>query len=144
MNKCKTSCVAHTLLILVILYASGPWLASLKQSALETLEPGHFYLAQLGLFVLIGVLLGFIELLVHEVRNTGSWALDIFKMTFAGIPLGLFACTHLIYFSNGVPTPVIQVLDPVVHTDAGQVVAAQLIFGYILITSFHKSQSTSD
>lgn len=80
---------------------------------LNTLDTGllsltQYYFAQLVLFAFVGILLGFYDYFVYEIGKTGSWAIDVPKISILGIPIGLTACSYLIYwsisFSGTIPT----------------------------------------
>jgi hypothetical protein len=126
------------LLLFVLLIISGSPLILLHESGIRSYKLTPFYLAQLGLFVIIGALLGFCGHFAYEIKKRGSWRVDIRKITILGIPIGLVACSYLIYFGIDIPWMVKNLFAYIVNVEAGQVVGAQIILGYVLITSFYK------
>ncbi|MDD4411945.1 MAG: hypothetical protein WC147_06125 [Syntrophomonas sp.] len=130
--------LAFLLLLLVLLIISGPPLMLLHESGIKSYTLIHFYLAQLGLFVIVGALLGICGHFAYEIKKSGSWKVDIPKITILGIPLGLVACSYLIYFGIDIPWMIKKVFAYIVNIEVGQVVAAQIILGYVVISSFYK------
>jgi len=133
MSKNSISYLVRVFLLLVVLTISVPLLMWLKASAINL-----FYLGQLGLFVFVGMILGFCDRFIFEMKKSGSWGIDVLKISILGIPIGLVACSYLIYFSIHIPGIIHNIFVNVVNIESGQVVAAQIILGYVLITSFCK------
>lgn len=127
-----------TSIILTVLTISGYPLILIHKSCIREYIITPYYLAQLGLFVFYGILLGFCDRFIYEVKKNGPWKLDVSKILLFGIPVGLFACSPLIYHGVNVTGLTSSVITYIVNTDAGQIVAAQMILGYVLITSFYK------
>ncbi len=137
MSRRSIEYVASIFLILVVLTISGSPLIWLHKSCIRDYTIVVYYLAQLGLFVFLGTLLGFCDRFICEIRKNGSWKVDVRKITIWGIPIGLFACSYLIYYGFNI-SGITNYFAFIVNTESGQVVAAQIIFGYVLITSFYK------
>lgn len=120
---------------------SGVLLVELKASSGELLLTTQFYLAQFGLFVFIGILLGFCDGTVSEVHRSGHWKIHGRRIGIIGIPVGVLACSYIIYWITDIPGVVHNLFAAVLSIDCGQVVAAQVILGYILVTSFYKKEN---
>ena len=110
----------------------------LHKSGIKSFTLTPFYLAQLGLFFIVGALLGFCDHFAYEIKKSGAWKVDIHKITILGIPIGLVACSYLIYFGIDITWMIKKLFAYIVNVEVGQVVAAQIILGYVLITSFYK------
>jgi len=138
MPKRSIEYLVRMFLILIVLTISGFMLMMLKTTGIELLSLTQYYFAQLMLFAFVGILLGFYDYFVYEIGKTGSWAIDVPKISILGIPIGLTACSYLIYWSISFSGTIHNIFTKIVSIDSGQVVAAQIILGYILITSFYK------
>jgi|GEM_PF-2669054 len=138
MPKSSISYLACIFLIFIALTISAPLLMWFKTSGIRLYTITPFYLVQLGLFIFVGMILGFCDSFIYEMKKSGIWAIDVRKISILGIPIGVVACSHLIYFSIHIPGIIHNIFANVVNVESGQVVAAQIILGYVLITSFYK------
>ena len=126
--------LAWVSLMLIVLIISGSPLVWLHKVCIGQYAVISYYFALFGFFVFLGALLGF-----YVIDQKGSWEVDIPKIIIWGIPIGLFACSYLIYHGINMPGLANQLFAYIVNTDSGQVVAAQVILGYVLITSCYKT-----
>ncbi|MEN6327565.1 MAG: hypothetical protein ABFD18_15345 [Syntrophomonas sp.] len=135
MSKKSLKYMTSIFLLLVVLGVSGPLLMNLKRAGLESANLTTLYLAQLGIYVFVGIILGFCDF-INKMENRGSWRADVGKIIIWGIPMGLVACSYLIYYTN---IPGINIISTyIVNMECGQVAVTQVILGYVLITSFYK------
>lgn len=133
--------LAWVFLIIIVLIISGPQLLWIRTSCIREYAMCPYFMAQFGLFLLIGIMLGFSDRLGHEIKKKGSWGIDICKIIFCGIPIALFACSNLFYYGINVPVITNFISSYIIHIDSGQIVASQIILGFVLITSFFKKTS---
>ncbi|HCF50834.1 MAG TPA: hypothetical protein DER60_11165 [Syntrophomonas sp.] len=129
--------LVYMFLITIILTTSQIPLAHIKLLSIQSYALTLFYLAQFVLYLLIGIILGFCEHLLFEIHKSGVWRINFQKFFILGIPLGLIASSYLFYFQTEIPF-IINLFSFIVNTESGQVVVAQSILGYTLITSFFK------
>ncbi|MEN6324614.1 MAG: hypothetical protein ABFD18_00165 [Syntrophomonas sp.] len=106
--------------LFLVEYLNRVWLGNSLEDSMMNPEPRS---------EIIGHIRGKTNLSVRKIADLlGIW----------GIPIGLIACSYLIYFSNNVPGIIYNIIIYIVHLESGHVVAAQIILGYVLITSFYK------
>lgn len=130
--------LAWIVLILVALILPKTHLELLRQSGIREMSIIPYFAVKLGLFLLIGVILGS-DCLIQEIKKSGSWQADILKIVLCGIPLGLVACSPIFYFGINVPFITNYIASYFMNIDSGQIAASQIILGYVLTTSFFKT-----
>lgn len=91
------------------------------------------------IFILLGVLLG-LEQLILEARKKGPWKINLPKIILLGIPSLYFAIGLLIfiyqpYLSNNILVYPIQLF---IQGEFYTLSIIQMIFGYVIVTSFDK------
>ncbi len=131
-------------LIIILLWHSGLLLKELhaeyRQDFTLLLK---YYGVQWGLFVSIGILFGFCQRFIYEFKKPGSWQVDIAKIIIWGLPLGLVASSYLIFHSYNVITAefIRYIPNYMVNIEWGPIVVAQVMLGYVIITSFYKKSN---
>jgi ABC-type arginine transport system permease subunit len=89
------------------------------------------------IYMFLGILLGLDHLIGQVQHKDGRWSADATRLIILGLPALYFSCYLLMYFGN------IRVLffrSLLFQHDVQQFFnIAAVIFGYILITSFHKT-----
>jgi len=98
-----------------------------------------YMLVSLALFtVIIGVALG-VEHLMREAKCEGVWKLNIPKFIFLGMPVLYLASIYITTFlfkSNLLFVSIYKLLN-----STSLITIFQILFGYIIITSFYKKKS---
>lgn len=123
--------------IIVVLTIIGLPLMWLHEECSRNYILINYYVAQFAAFMFLGILLGFCERFIYEYKKEGLWKVDVPRIIIGGVPIGCLAASYLIYYSN-ILGFINNISSYMVNTDLGQVVVAQVILGYIIITSFYK------
>jgi hypothetical protein len=89
----------------------------------------------------IGALLG-LEQLLKEIKREGSWKVNIPRLLIIGLPSLYFAFSFLIMYITYHNSIIIRILIYplffLMHFGTYYTAIFQLIFGYVMITSFYK------
>ncbi|MDB0437941.1 hypothetical protein C4R89_00125 [Clostridioides difficile] len=85
----------------------------------------------------IGLLLGF-ESFLNEYRKSGSWSIDIPRFIILCLPFLLLSAMPILIFNVGIGR--LPIVGSIITTDNKllSVTIFNILFGYFLITSFHK------
>lgn len=85
----------------------------------------------------IGLLLGF-ESFLNEYRKSGSWSIDIPKLIILCLPFLLLSAMPILIFNVGIGR--LPIVGSIITIDNKllSVTIFNILFGYFLITSFHK------
>lgn len=83
-------------------------------------------------YIIFGCLLG-IDHLIRQIRQSGAWSVDTVRLYFLGLPALYFSFYFLLLFFGPIRKPVLPIWSPQQFFDI-----AAIVFGYVLITSFHK------
>jgi hypothetical protein len=84
-------------------------------------------------YIIFGCLLG-LDRLVRQARKDGVWSVDTVRLIFLGLPALYFSFYLLLYFAYHIGKPVL----PAWSLSQQFVAIAAVVFGFVLITSFHK------
>lgn len=100
-----------------------------------------------ALSLLIGVSIGLVLGLEHflgEFKKEGTWKLNLPKLIIVGLPSLYFSLTYIFYYSGIRFLFVIaySISNYISRYGSGYMILFQLIFGYIVITSFYKSNNS--
>ena len=137
MSRKVVQYLLSVLLLIILLWYSGLQLKILHEECAWEFIMKYFWV-QWGVFVSIGILFGFLERFIYEFEKTGSWKVDIAKITIWGLPLLWVASSYLIYYS-GITTGFISYIPfYMVSIELGPIVVAQVMLGYVIISSFYK------
>ncbi|UWD48189.1 hypothetical protein NYR90_16810 [Clostridioides difficile] len=87
----------------------------------------------------IGFLLGF-ESFLNEYRKNGSWSIDAPRLIILCLPFLLLSAMPILIFNVGIGR--LPIVGSIIITDNKllSVTIFNILFGYFLITSFHKKQ----
>ncbi|MDF2540750.1 MAG: hypothetical protein K0S47_468 [Herbinix sp.] len=139
----KYLCNMAIILVIVLLRV---YITKLSKSYFN--ETFHMNLYLLSAIVLINVLLGSLlglEYLVKEIRSEGTWKINFPKFILLGLPslycsIGIFSIyfpnKFLLYFFT-------KPLWSLLTYDVNILSLFQLMFGYIVVTSFYKESKVS-
>jgi len=118
-----------------------------KSSSTSGYKEPHFYYFIVILFkMVIGLLLG-LEHLVCEIRKKGKWKINLPKIVLMGIPSLYFSFFFAMYplgkpvSPNNILLPLIKVMQ--YPSSDTMLTILQLIFGYIIITSFYRNNKNA-
>lgn len=112
-----------------------------KESKTFLISPYH-YLIPLIINAVIGFIVGF-EHLISEIKNTGSWKINIPQVVLILIPSLYFSLTAMLYFIENefVTNILLYPANQLIITGSTSFVAIfQIILGYTLITCFYKQR----
>lgn len=93
-----------------------------------------FNIGAMLLNAIVGALLG-LEVIISEFKKEGSWRINVPKLTLVGLPSFLIGFFPFILFSE---FDFISRISTPLFNNSG---IFQLIFGFIVATSFYKSNS---
>ncbi len=106
----------------------------------ETFRINYYFLAVIFLTnILLGILLG-VEHLIREMKAKGTWKINFPKLILLGVPALYFSIANFAVYSQNTLVQYIFVFPLRIFLiyDMSILYIFQLIFGYIVITSFCK------
>lgn len=112
----------------------------LKQIGQRNFNYTSYWMFHFFAYVLFGVLLAIFSFLDTQLNRNGKWMVNIEKLIFIGIPAFFFACSYLIYYQIIYLPILIGIMNIIIHYGAF-IEIMQVIFGYILISSFYKDKT---
>ncbi len=137
----KKSCFKYLIIITLIIFVVflGDYVSDRIKEFQMTLSFFLYQLLEIGIYVIIGLLLG-IDHLIQEFKKVGACRINFIKLALLGIPSLYFSLGVLIYFGIGryLPNILIHPIGLLINNSANYLHVFQLILGYSIITSFHK------
>ncbi|EHI99262.1 hypothetical protein CDLVIII_2661 [Clostridium sp. DL-VIII] len=147
----KVKSIFKYLVIIVLIFlmiALRAYITRQLKSQFEVIYRINFSILFIGSFinVAIGLILG-IEYLINEVKKEGILKLNLPKIIIMGVPSMYFSFAYLIGYCNNefiqktlLSYPIINLFD----YDSSFISVSQIIFGYIIITSFYRYNNFLD
>jgi len=134
------------IMLLSLMVFGGRYALILYQNNMQNLAWGLsgvyiFNILMLVIFGAIGAALGFENLLI-EAKKEGRWKINFYKIVIIGVPSLYFSLTYSIHYCsigfirNLLSYPATYLLTPNTNIFIG---IFQVILGYSIISSFHKS-----
>lgn len=98
----------------------------------------NFYIAQFLLFFTLGLVVGFIDFFIPELKKSGTWTINVIKLVVWGIPLGLIAIAYIVFrFPMLISLQLFHILTSMGFEEL--VIVSQVLFGYTVASSFYKT-----
>ncbi|MTI81244.1 MAG: hypothetical protein FH758_10235 [Firmicutes bacterium] len=138
----------YTVLIIILVLSKEYVATQLKADFNETFRINLYFLT-IAMFINVGIglILG-LEHLISEVKKDGTWKINLPKITIMGLPSLYFSLTYFLGFSNNQFLQKVFLVDPILSTlikyGTNFILIFQLIFGYVVITSFYKHSGKSE
>ncbi|MGE5627912.1 MAG: hypothetical protein ACM3X7_07315 [Solirubrobacterales bacterium] len=91
---------------------------------------------QFMIYSITGMIFGF-EKFLDERKKCGSWRIDNYKLLIIGLPSFLIGIFNVMFYTFNFFPPIINL----VLINHGQFISfMQMVFGYVIITSFYKDK----
>lgn len=133
-KKCTILLVVMTLLFFG-LSTGDNFVKTLKHNGIDLFSPYPTLILQFAIYCVVGIIFGF-EKFLSERKQSGYWRINKHRLFIIGIPSFLMGIYYILYFT----IPFIPSIISRVFIDHSLFVNfMQMLFGYIIITSFYKS-----
>ncbi|MGO1370099.1 hypothetical protein [Senegalia sp. (in: firmicutes)] len=140
-NKDWKKYLFYILLIFGLLYLDSYILRQRAIYQKETFDVGLTYIV-MSMIVKIGVgtVLG-LDYIVGEIKKSGSWKINLSKIFLMVVPTLYFSMSFFAMY-RFIENPIYKILTYPMFiffkNDSSFIIASQLMFGYLFVTSFYK------
>ena len=131
-----------TILMIITLLFFGVSVADHYVTAYQTNNMGetkNIVIIQFIVYSFAGMIFGF-EKIMSEMKKSGHWKINLPRIIFIGLPSFLMGMIFVLYVSSLIR---LQILTLSFVDSRLFISFMQMFFGYILVTSFYKSEEVS-